>query len=161
MRRRRTAGIARALRDGVSGWLFIVMFVMFIVEVVFRYVLNRPISWSIELIMVTFLVMLFYTAAVGVNLSSHISFNVLYAALPPAGKRIFALIGNLVGAAILALATPGVVNMALFERRESTPILRVPFASFYFAFVLFVVVFAARLLVHVVQLLRPGWRDRV
>ncbi|MEJ2358656.1 MAG: TRAP transporter small permease subunit [Deinococcales bacterium] len=161
MKRKRTAAIARVLRDGVSAWLFIIMFVMFIAEVFFRYVLDRPISWSIELIMVAFMIMLFYTAALGVKLSGHISFNILYASLPPTGKRIFALVGNAVGLVVLALATPGVVNIALFERREATPILHIPFATFYLAFVLFVVGFAARLLVHIIQLLRPGWRDRL
>lgn len=161
MKRQRWADLARVLSDGVSAWLFILMFVMFIAEVVFRYVLNEPISWSIELIMVSFMVMLFFTAALGVGLSRHISFNVIYASLPPGGKRIFALVGNLVGIAILAWSTPGVWNIAVFERSQSTPILHIPFASFYFAFVLFVVAFAARLVVHTVQLLGPDWRDRV
>lgn len=161
MRRKRAAGTLQEVLNVVSGALFLVMFAMFIVEVVFRYVLDRPISWSIELIMVSFMIMLFYTAAVGVELPRHISFNVVYAALPPAGKRVFALIANLVGLAILAWATPGVVNIALFERSESTPILHVPFATFYFAFVLFVVLFAARLLLRAVQLMRRDWRERL
>jgi C4-dicarboxylate transporter, DctQ subunit len=161
VKRRRWANVARVLSDGVSAWLFILMFVMFIVEVFFRYVLDDPISWSIEMIMVSFMVLLFFTAALGVSLPRHISFNVLYAALPPGGKRVFALVGNLVGVAILAWSTPGVVKIAVFERSQSTPILHIPFATFYFAFVLFVVAFTARLIVHIVQLLGPGWRDRV
>jgi len=147
--------------DGISGGLFIVMFIMFIVEIVFRYVLNDPISWSIEFIMVAFLVLLFFTAAVGLPLSRHISFNVLYSVLPPAGKRIFALIANSVGAVILAVSVPGAYKIAAFEAGESTPILHIPFSVFYFTFLLFVVVFALRLVVSVVQLSRPGWRERL
>lgn len=155
-----TRSVQRVL-DGVSAVLFIAMFVMFIVEIVFRYVLDDPISWSIEFIMVAFLIMLFYTAALGLPLARHISFNVVYLALPPVGKRIFALVANTVGAVILVASVPGVYEIAVFENRESTPILHVPFSVFYFTFSLFVVVFAARLIASVVQLLRPGWRDRV
>ncbi len=147
--------------DGISAALFIVMFLMFIIEIVFRYVLDDPISWSIEFIMVAFLVLLFFTAGLGLPLSRHISFNVLYSALPPMGKRIFTLVGNVVGGVILAASIPGVYRISVFEEGESTPILHVPFAVFYFTFLLFVVAFVVRLAISVIQLFRSDWRERV
>lgn len=161
MKARDASQIAQKVLDGISAALFIAMFVMFIVEIVFRYVLDDPISWSIEFIMICFLVLLFYTAALGLPLSRHIAFNVLYSALPPGGKRIFTLVSNAVGAVILGAAVPGVYDIAVFEQRESTPILHIPFSVFYFTFVLFVIVFVVRLIVSVVQMFRPGWRERV
>lgn len=155
-----TLAIQKVL-DGISAALFIVMFLMFIIEIVFRYVLDDPISWSIEFIMVAFLVLLFFTAGLGVPLARHISFNVLYSALPPIGKRIFAILGNAVGAVILAVSVPGVYSISVFEERESTPILHVPFSVFYFTFLVFVVAFVLRLAFSVIQLFRPGWRERL
>jgi TRAP-type C4-dicarboxylate transport system permease small subunit len=105
--------------------------------------------------------MLFFAAAVGVPISRHISFNIVYAALPPLGRKIFVLIGNAVGAVILILAVPGVYDISVFEARETTPILHFPFSIFYFTFLLFVVFFALRLIIGIIQLFRPGWRERV
>jgi TRAP-type C4-dicarboxylate transport system permease small subunit len=161
MELRNLGGSIRKIVDTVSATLFIIMFSMFIVEVVFRYILNDPISWSIEFIMVCFLVLLFFTAAVGLPISRHISFNIVYAALPPLGRRIFRLIGNIVGAVILVVSIPGVFEISVFEGRESTPILHFPFSVFYFTFFLFIVSFALRLILGTIQLFRPGWRERV
>jgi TRAP-type C4-dicarboxylate transport system permease small subunit len=161
MSERRAGRTLQFILDAISAILFIVMFLMFIIEVVFRYVLNDPISWSIELIMVCFLVMLFWTASVGVPLSRHISFNIVYAALPPQGRRIFLVVGNLVGLGVLAASVPGVLDIGFFEQRESTPILHVPFSVFYLTFALFVISFCIRLVFVMVGLFRSGWQDRV
>ena len=158
---REVGRLAQKILDGIYGTLFAMMFLMFIAAILFRYVLNDPISWSIEFSMVCFLVMLFVTGALGIPVSRHISFNIVYAALPQQGRRIFTIVANLVGAAVLAVATPGVYEISVFQDRQATPILHIPFSVFYFAFALFVVVFVVRLIVTIVQLFRPGWRERV
>lgn len=147
--------------DFVSGLLFFSMFVMFIIAIFFRYVLNAPISWSIEYIMVSFLLMMFWTLSFNVPITKHVAFSILRDALPPWGKRIFSLITNLVGVVIFAFAVPGLVSITLYERHESTPILHFPYLPLYGSFALFVVTFAIRLVVGIVALLRPNWREHV
>lgn len=153
--------ILQRIVDTISGVLFLVMFLLFIAAILFRYVFDNPLSWSMELIMVSFLVMLFFTGALGLPAQRHISFNILYSAMPPNGKRVFAITGNVIGIIVLAVATPGAFEISLFEGRSSTPILHIPFSVFYFTFLLFVVSFAVRLLLGIVRLFGANWRDRV
>lgn len=151
----------RAALDAVAGALFLFMFLVFLVEVFFRYVLDSPISWSIEIIMVSFLLMMFWTLTFSLPLKRHVAFTVVRDLLPPAGKRVFALAVHAACAAILAVALPGIVSIALFEQRESTPILHVPLIVTYGAFAVFVAAYVVRLALSVVPLLGRDWRNAV
>jgi TRAP-type C4-dicarboxylate transport system permease small subunit len=150
-----------ALLDIVAGALFLFMFLVFIVEVFFRYVLNSPISWTIEIIMVSFLLMMFWTLTFSVPLKRHVAFTVVRDLLPPGGKRVFALVVHLACAAVLVVALPGIVSIAWYELREGTPILRIPLIVNYGAFAMFVAAYVIRVVVSVIHLLRRGWRAEV
>jgi TRAP-type C4-dicarboxylate transport system permease small subunit len=146
----------RAALDAVAGALFLLLFLVFLVEVFFRYVLNSPISWTIEIIMVSFLLMMFWTLTFGVPLKRHVAFTVVRDLLPPAGRRVAAIVSQVACAVILAVSLPGIVSLALYEKREATPILRIPLIVTYGAFALFVAAYVVRLVFSLVRLLRPG-----
>ncbi len=156
----KTAGIGRAF-DVVSGLLFVLMFLIFIVEVFFRYVLDAPISWSMELILVSFIVMLFWTLTFSVPLPRHVAFTVVRDIVPPQVRRVFAIMSQLACAVVLIGAFPGIVSMAVYEQREGTAILRIPLSVNYGIFTLFVAAYVLRVLIATILLFRPGWRDRV
>ncbi len=147
--------------DTVSGLLFVLMFLVFLVEVFFRYVLDAPLSWSMELILVSFLVMLFWTLTFSVPLKRHVAFTVVRDLVPHQVRRVFALVSNAACVGVLVAAVPGVVSMAAYETRESTPILHIPLALNYGFFALFVCAYVIRLVLWTIGLLRPGWRERV
>ncbi len=151
----------RAVLDTVAGALFLFLFLVFLVEVFFRYVLDSPISWSMEIIMVSFLLMMFWTLTFSVPLKRHVAFTVVRDLLPPAGKRVFALVSHAACVAVLAISLPGIVSLALYEQRESTPILRIPLIVTYGAFTLFVAAYVIRLAGSAVRLLGRSWRSEV
>jgi len=151
----------RAALDAVAGALFVFLFLLFLVEVFFRYVLDSPISWSIELIMVSFILMMFWTLTFSVPLRRHVAFTVVRDLLPPGGRRVFALAVNAVCVLILAVSLPGVVSIALYERREGTAILRIPLIVTYGAFAVFVAAYVIRLVISVISLLGRNWRAEV
>jgi len=151
----------RAALDIVAGALFLFLFLVFLVEVFFRYVLDSPISWTIEIIMVSFLLMMFWTLTFGVPLKRHVAFTVVRDLLPPSGRRAAALVSHAACAITLAVALPGIVSIAVYEQREATPILRIPLIVNYGAFALFVAAYVLRLFLSAIRLLRPGWRAEV
>ena len=152
--------VARAL-DVVSGALFVLMFLIFLVEVFFRYVLDSPISWSMELILVSFLVMLFWTLTFSLPLDRHVAFTVVRDLVPPVVRRIFAIVTQVACAVVLAAAFPGVLSMAIYEQREGTAILRIPLSVNYGMFALFVASYVCRIVLSTIQLLRRDWREHL
>ena len=152
--------VARAL-DTVSGALFVVMFLIFLVEVFFRYVLDSPISWSMELILVSFLVMLFWTLTFSLPLDRHVAFTVVRDLVPPGVRRFFAIVTQVACAVVLIAAFPGILSMAVYEQREGTAILRIPLSVNYGMFALFVVSYVGRIVLSTIQLLRRDWRERI
>ncbi len=147
--------------NALSALLFAWMFLVFLVEVFFRYVLDSPLSWSVEMIQVTFLLMLFFTLTFNVPLKRHVAFTVVRDVVPPQARRVFAVVANLACAAILILSLPAIVSLAAYEQRESTPILHIPLSVTYGAFAMFVAAFTLRLVLSVAALFRPDWREYV
>jgi TRAP-type C4-dicarboxylate transport system permease small subunit len=147
--------------NAISALLFAWMFLVFIVEVFFRYVLDSPLSWSVEMIQATFLLMLFWTLTFNVSLKRHVAFTVVRDLVPPQAKRVFAVVANVVCAAILVPSFPAILSLAAYEQRESTPILHIPLSVTYGSFAMFVAAFTLRLLLSAAALFRPGWREYV
>ena len=64
------------------------MFVAFIVQIVFRYLLNFPIGWTSELTVITWLWLVLWGAAFVVKESEEIRFDLLSGAVGPRARRI-------------------------------------------------------------------------
>lgn len=152
---------AEKVCDAVSALFFGAMFVMFVVEVFFRYVLDAPIGWSIEFILIAFLVMLFWTATFNVPLKKHVAFTVLYEALPPGGRRVLRLVTDVIGIAILVPAYPGILKIVAYENGHFTPMLHMPLSVLYGGYALFLASFVIRLAASAVGLFQPGWQERL
>ena len=63
-----------------------VMFVVFILQIVFRYVLNLPIGWTHELSVIMWLWLVLFGAAFVVRESEEIRFDLIYGAVGPSGR---------------------------------------------------------------------------
>ena len=69
----------------VAAFLFGLLFLTFVVQVVARFVFGRPLAWSDELIVVLYIAMVFWSAATLLKERQHVMFDLVYAALPPQG----------------------------------------------------------------------------
>jgi TRAP-type C4-dicarboxylate transport system permease small subunit len=152
--RRRLTQAAEAIAAGV----FALLFLTFVVQVGMRFLFNRPLAWSDELIMILYILMVFWGAATLLKERDHVMLDLVYAALPPGGQRVFALVGAALMAALLLVLLPEAFDYVRFMHRESTPVLGVPFSVVFAPFVLFVVLVAWRYVVKLVRLLGNGWK---
>lgn len=140
---------------------FALMFLMFIVGVAMRYLFASPLSWSDETAIILLLWSMFLATAFVLKESEHVSLDLLYAALPPTGKRFAAFLAA-AGCGLLFLAVaPGTYDLITFLWRERTPGLRLRLDMVYFCFVIFVVVVGLRLVWKAAQLLRRDWREHL
>ena len=152
--------------SGVGGWLrrraediavamLAVMFIAFIVQIVFRYLLNFPIGWTSELTTVMWLWGVLWGAAFVVRERDEIRFDLIYAAAGRRARRIFGIVAALALLGLYGLSLPASVDYVTFMKVESTTYLRIRKDHLYSIFL----VFAAAILLRYVWLLWRAIRD--
>jgi TRAP-type C4-dicarboxylate transport system permease small subunit len=157
MRRRLQQGA-----EAVAAAVFALLFLTFVVQVAMRFLFNRPLAWSDELIVILYILVVFWTAATLLREKDHVMLDLVYEALPPAGKRVFGLIGAALTAILLLVLLPQAWDYVRFMHRERTPVLDIPFSFVFAPFLLFIALIAWRyILKFVLLLLGRHWRQQL
>ena len=151
----------RRAAEAVAAAIFALLFLVFIVQVAMRFLFNRPLAWSDELIVILYIAMVFWSAATLLKERDHVMLDLVYEALPPGGQRAFALIGAGLTAALLGVLLPQAFDYVRFMHRERTPVLDLPFSAVFAPFVLFVALIGLQYVVKFVRLLGRNWRDQL
>lgn len=129
----------RRRADDVAAFLFMVMFLSFIIQIVTRYVINFPLGWTFELSMLCWVWGVLWGAAFVVREKDEIRFDVIYSLL---GKRTRRCLTVGTGVALIALygiSLPAVTDYVLFMRVESTAYMNIRFDIAFFVYVIFAV----------------------
>lgn len=147
--------------QAVAAAIFGLLFLTFVVQVAARFLFNRPLAWSDELVVILYIAMVFWSAATLLREREHVMFDLLYAALPPRGQRVLALVGALLVGGLMAFLLPHAFDYVRFMHREPTAVLGVPFSWVYAPFLLFVVAMVWRYLGKAWRLLRTGWEHEL
>lgn len=145
----------------VAAAIFALLFLTFIVQVAMRFLFARPLAWSDELIVILYILIVFWSAATLLQEKDHVMLDLVYAALPPGGRRVFALVGAGLTAALLLILLPQAWDYVKFMGREKTPVLDIPFSWVFAPFVLFIALVAWRYAVKFVRLFGRGWREQL
>jgi len=151
----------RHLCEIVAAAVFALLFVTFVVQVAMRFLFARPLAWSDELIVILYILIVFWSAATLLQEKDHVMLDLVYAALPPRGQRVFALVGAGLTAALLLILLPQAWDYVKFMGREKTPVLDIPFSWVFAPFLLFIALVAWRYVVKFVRLLGHGWREQL
>lgn len=136
---RRARRLLRRCAEAVSVALLATMFVAFLIQIVFRYVLNWPVGWTSEVSTATWLWVVLWGAAFVVDERDEIRFDIIYDAVGTTVRRIFDAITSTTLIAIYAISLPAIVGYVSFVRVERTDYLRVPFSYVFSIYVLFAV----------------------
>ena len=145
----------------VAAAVFGLLFLTFIVQIGMRFIFDRPLAWSDELIVILYILIVFWSAATLLQEKDHVMLDLVYAALPPGGQRMFALVGAALMAALLLILLPEAWDYVKFMGRERTPVLDIPFSFVFAPFLLFIVTVAARYVAKVVRLLGSDWKQQL
>ena len=76
----------------ISAALFAAMFAAFLIQIFTRYVLNDPLSWTLEVCSITYVWIVFFASATIVDQRQHIAFDLLYKSVTTRRRRILAVI---------------------------------------------------------------------
>ena len=144
----------RRRAENVAAAMIGVMFVAFIIQIVFRYLLNFPIGWSSELTVIMWLWLVLWGAAFVVRESDEIRFDLLSGAM---GKRARIAMGILTAMALVVLyaaSFPATYKYVTFMKVERTAYLGIRFDwlfSIYLAFAAAVIVRYVWILSHLLR----------
>jgi TRAP-type C4-dicarboxylate transport system permease small subunit len=130
--------------EAVAVVLLATMFVAFLIQIVFRYVLNWPVGWTSEVSTAMWLWAVLWGAAFVVDEREEIRFDILYAAVGTTIRRVFDALTSTALIIVYAISLPAIAGYISFVRVERTDYLRVPFSYVFAIYVPFAVAAIAR-----------------
>jgi TRAP-type C4-dicarboxylate transport system permease small subunit len=154
----RVRALLQRAAELVGSLLLAAMFGAFILQVFMRYVVNRPLEWSLEVCLITYVWFVFWTVAFLVREQDHVAFSLFYQSAPSPVQRVLAMVSTLLIAGFFLAALPGTFDFVSFMAIDSTWVLHLRFDLVFGVFVLFMLAVIWRGLRRLVALLGPDWR---
>ena len=138
----RLAGLGawlHARAENILAAMLAVMFSVFILQIVFRYVLNLPIGWTHEISVIMWLWMVLFGTAFVVRDSEEIRFDILYASVSDRWRRALVVITAIALIFFFSISLPAVVDYVTFMKVEKTAYLKIRFDWLYSIYAIFAV----------------------
>lgn len=125
--------------EGMAVILMIAMFLCFLLQIFYRYVLNSPLGWTSEACTLAYVWVVFWGGAFLLRNEDHVAFSMLRDAAPPHVKRIYTGLFCLALGGTFAVGFPQMLDFVTFMAIDRTPMLRIRFDLAYSVFILFAV----------------------
>jgi TRAP-type C4-dicarboxylate transport system permease small subunit len=138
----RLAGLGawlHARAENILAAMLAVMFSVFILQIVFRYILNLPIGWTHEISVIMWLWMVLFGTAFVVRDSEEIRFDIVYSAVSDRWRRVMVVVTAVTLVFFFALSLPAVIDYVLFMKVEKTAYLKIRFDWLYSIYAIFAV----------------------
>lgn len=132
--------------ENVLAIMLAAMFAAFILQIIFRYVLNFPIGWTNEISVILWIWLVLWGAAFVIREEEEIRFDFFYAPAGPKARRIMFVSSAIVLVVLYAVSLPAVFDYVTFMKVESTAYLNIRFDWLFSIYVLFVVAVIIRYL---------------
>jgi len=130
------------------------MFVCFLLQIFFRYVLNRPLGWTEEVTVLCWVWVILWSAAFLLSDAEEVRFDIIYSAVPRGVRRVFVIVSSASLIVLLAMSVPASWHYVAFMKREHSAYFHMRFDilySIYLVFAAVVIVKHARLLVLAIR----------
>lgn len=144
----------RRRAEDLLAALLAVMFVAFLLQIAFRYLLNFPIGWTSELTIIAWLWGVLWGAAFVMKEREEIRFDLVYGALGARTRRVAGITTGVAIVVLYAASLPATVDYVRFMKVERTAYLKIRFDHLFSIYVFFVVAVIARYVWILSQLLR-------
>ena len=132
--------------ENVLAAMLAAMFAAFLLQIVFRYVLNLPIGWTNEISVILWIWLVLWGAAFVVREEEEIRFDLFYASAPPRVRRIMFLVGAAALVALYTISFTAVLDYVTFMKVEKSAYLKIRFDWLFSIYVVFVVAVIIRYL---------------
>lgn len=123
-----------------------VMFFAFLLQILFRYVLNWPTGWTNELSSVLWIWIVLWGAAFVLTEQEEMRFDLVYAAAGARARSVMFLVGAASLIFLYGVSFPSVVDYVAFMKVERSAYLKIRFDWLFSIYVIFVISIIARYL---------------
>jgi C4-dicarboxylate transporter, DctQ subunit len=137
------AWLHRRAEDILSA-LLVAMFVAFILQIVTRYVLNAPLSWTAEASTLAWVWGILWGAGLVLHDEEEIRFDVIYGLIPPGLRRVFDAITGAAVVVVFTWSLPAVFDYVTFMKVERSAYLGIRFDILYSVYLIFAVAMIIR-----------------
>ncbi len=128
-----------ARAENLLAAMLATMFVVFIIQIVFRYLVNLPIGWTHEVSSIMWLWLVLFGSAFVVRDYEEIRFDLIYSTVSERTRRILVVICAVVVVFFFAVSLPAVLDYIGFMKVERTAYLKIRFDWLYVIYGLFAV----------------------
>ncbi|SLN66311.1 Tripartite ATP-independent periplasmic transporters, DctQ component [Aquimixticola soesokkakensis] len=121
------AGWLQRRAENILALVLGALFLSFLIQIVFRYLLDLPLGWTVEFVAIAWLFGILFGYAFVVHESDVIRLDIIYAALPSPARRALDVITGLICAGIFLYTLPAVIGFVQFMSIEKTAYMKIPF----------------------------------
>lgn len=130
--------------NAIGGGLFLTLFIVFVIQVMARFGLNKPLAWTDELAVILYVWIILWAAAFMVPEREHVAFDLLWNSAGPRTRRAMQMVGHMLIGGLALCAVPATWDYVYFMKREGTPVLGLPFMAVFLPFVFLLVALVVR-----------------
>ncbi len=134
----------KSAANALGGGLFLALFLVFIVQIMARFGLQKPLPWTDEAAVILYIWAILWAAAAVVPEREHVVFDLVWNSVGRRTRQAMKIVGNLLVGALALVALPASWDYVHFMAREGTPVLGVPLMWVYLPFVLLLVALVLR-----------------
>ncbi|MEO8751400.1 MAG: TRAP transporter small permease [Casimicrobiaceae bacterium] len=127
----------RRRAENVIVVLIAIMFISFLLQIGFRYLLNKPLGWTDEVTVLCWVWLVLWGAAFILSDNDEIRFDIVYGLVSQRTRRTFTVISSLALVALFVVSLPASWNYVLFMKREKSAYLGMRFDYLYSIYVIF------------------------
>ncbi len=117
--------------------LIALMFISFLLQIAFRYVLNQPLGWTDEVTVLCWVWLVLWGASFILSDKDEIRFDIVYSLVSRRTRRNFTLISSLALVVLFVISLPASWHYVLFMKREKSAYLGMRFDYLYSIYVIF------------------------
>ena len=114
------------------------MFLSFLLQIAFRYLLNRPLGWTEEVTVLCWVWVVLWCAAFVLSSRDEIRFDIVYTMVPRRIRRLFTFVSSVAFVVLMLISLPASWNYVTFMKREHTAYLHLRLDVMYSVYVIFV-----------------------
>jgi TRAP-type C4-dicarboxylate transport system permease small subunit len=147
----------RRTAEAFGVLLFALLFLVFVIQITARFVLNQPLPWTDEAATMLYVWAILWGGAVVCREREHVVFDLLYQGQRLEIQRGMALLSSVLIGGLALWALPGVLDYILFMQRESSAVMGLPLHWVYAPFAVLLLALGARNFYRAWRLLGRRW----
>jgi C4-dicarboxylate transporter, DctQ subunit len=129
----------RRRSENIAALMLATMFICFLLQIFFRYVLNYPVGWTEEVSTLMWVWGILWGAVFVLDEKDEVRFDIIYSAVSERTRRVFTIITGIALVVFYSLSLPAAASYVAFMKVERSAYLGIRLDYLYSIYVIFAV----------------------